>query len=57
MTRSETTKFLGELLISTRFVGAGKHWASEVSIDPMDEKQKELIICNFPRQISALYLG
>lgn len=30
MTRAEITKFLGELLVNTRFAGAGKHWASEI---------------------------
>lgn len=30
MTRAETTKFLGQLLVSTRIGGAGSHWASEV---------------------------
>lgn len=34
MTRAETTEFLGQLPINTRFSGAGKHWASEVSVDP-----------------------
>ncbi len=33
MNRAETTKFLGELLKRDRFRGAGKYWASEVSID------------------------
>ena len=47
MTRSETTKFLGELLISTRFVGAGKHWASEVSIDPMGREAKRVDYMQF----------
>lgn len=57
MDRKETTKFLGQLLINTRFGGAGKHWASEVSIDRGGEKQKELITCNFPQLISAPYPG
>ena len=47
MTRSETTKFLGQLLISTRFVGAGKHWASEVSIDPMGREAKRVDYMQF----------
>lgn len=38
MNRAETTKFLGRLLISQRFSGAGKHWASEVSVDPWKAK-------------------
>ena len=33
MNRTETTKFLGELLKRDRFSGMGKYWASEVSID------------------------
>lgn len=33
MNRKETTKFLGDLLVSDRFSGMGKHWAREVSID------------------------
>lgn len=33
MNRVETTKFLGELLKSSRLSGMGKYWASEVSID------------------------
>ena len=38
MNRKETTEFLGQLLVSTRFGGAGKHWASEVSVDPWKAK-------------------
>lgn len=34
MDRKSTTKFLGDLLISTRLTGTlGKYWASEVSLD------------------------
>ena len=33
MNRSETTRFLGELLKRDRFRGIGKYWASEVSVD------------------------
>ncbi len=33
MNRSETTKFLGNLLKRDRFSGMGKYWASEVSVD------------------------
>lgn len=33
MNRKETTEFLGNLLISEKFAGPGKHWAREVSID------------------------
>lgn len=40
MDRKKTTKFLGKLLVSDRFVGAGKYWAKEVSIDPFSTKGK-----------------
>lgn len=33
MNRKETTKFLGDLLMSDRLSGLGKYWAKEVSID------------------------
>ena len=33
MDRKETTKFLGELLISQRLSGLGNYYASEVSLD------------------------
>lgn len=33
MDRKATTKFLGDLLISEKFQGLGKYWASEVSLD------------------------
>ena len=33
MNRKETTAFLGKLLVKERLTGAGKYWASEVSID------------------------
>lgn len=33
MNRKNTTKFLSDLLISTKFNGIGKYWASEVSLD------------------------
>ena len=38
MDRKKTTEFLGNLLVSDRFGGAGKHWAKEVSIDPFSAK-------------------
>ena len=47
MTRAETTKFLGELLVSTRLNGAGKYWASEVSIDPWTTKGKRVDYMQF----------
>lgn len=40
MTRKETTEFLGNHLVSSRFSGIGKYWASEVSIDPWKAKGK-----------------
>ncbi len=40
MDRKKTTEFLGNLLVSDRFVGAGKYWAKEVSIDPFSAKGK-----------------
>lgn len=33
MNRKETTAFLGKLMVKERLTGAGKYWASEVSID------------------------
>lgn len=33
MNRKETTEFLGKLLKREKFLGIGKYWASEVSID------------------------
>lgn len=33
MTRAETTEFLSNLLICTKFSGMGKYWAREVSLD------------------------
>jgi len=47
MTRAEITKFLGQLLINTRFRGAGKHWASEVSIDPWGTEAKRIDYMQF----------
>lgn len=47
MKRTEITKFLGELLISTRFGGFGKHWASEVSIDPWGQQPKRVDYMQF----------
>lgn len=47
MDRKETTKFLGQLLINTRFRGAGKHWASEVSIDPWGREAKRVDYMQF----------
>lgn len=47
MTRAETTKFLGQILINTRFAGAGKHWASEVSVDPWKARGKRVDYMQF----------
>lgn len=47
MKRAEITKFLGRLLISTRFGGAGKHWASEVSVDPWTANGKRVDYMQF----------
>ena len=47
MTRAEVTKFLSQLLINTRFSGAGKHWASEVSIDPWGREAKRVDYMQF----------
>ena len=33
MTRKETTKFLSDLLVNTKFSGIGKYYASEVTLD------------------------
>ena len=33
MNRKDVTKFLGDLLIHEKFMGMGKYWASEVSLD------------------------
>ena len=57
MGRTETTKFLGELLVNTRLATVGKHWAREVSIDPWTANGKRVDICSFLQRISALYLG
>lgn len=47
MTRTETTEFLGELLVATRLGGAGSHWASEVSIDPWTSNAKRVDYMQF----------
>lgn len=41
MTRSETTKFLSDLLIRDRLSGIGKYYASEVTLDWGQGKGKE----------------
>ncbi|RHK39949.1 hypothetical protein DW068_06150 [Anaerobutyricum hallii] len=47
MTRAETTKFLGQLLINQYFSGMGKHWASEVSVDPWSTNGKRVDFMQF----------
>lgn len=47
MTRTETTEFLGQLLVKQNFSGFGKHWASEVSVDPWREKGKRVDFMQF----------
>lgn len=47
MTRIETTKLLGQLLVSQHFSGAGKHWAREVSIDPWTTRGKRVDYMQF----------
>ena len=37
MNRKEITNFLSELLKKDRLTGLGKHWSSEVSIDPYNQ--------------------
>lgn len=41
MNRKETTEFLSNLLISNRFHGMGKYWASEVTLDYGHGKGRE----------------
>lgn len=45
--RKETTSFLSRLLIRDRFSGAGKYWASEVSIDPWSSGGKRVDFMQF----------
>ena len=47
MGRTETTKFLGELLVNTRLATVGKHWAREVSIDPWTANGKRVDYMQF----------
>lgn len=47
MTRAETTKFLGKLLIGQYFSEMGKHWASEVSVDLWSTKGKRVDFMQF----------
>lgn len=47
MTRAETTKFLGQLLIGQYFSKFGNHWASEVSVDPWSANGKRVDFMQF----------
>ena len=47
MNRAETTKFLSDLLLCDRFSGIGKHYASEVSIDPCTNHGKRVDFMQF----------
>ena len=47
MTRAETTKFLGQLLIGQYFSKFGNHWASEVSVDPWSARGKRVDFMQF----------
>lgn len=54
MNRKQTTKFLGDLLKRDKFLGAGKYWASEVSIDygTADVKRVDFMQFEPPSQMS-----
>ena len=47
MNRQETTKFLSDLLVYDRLLGAGKHYAREVSIDPCTNHGKRIDFMQF----------
>lgn len=47
MNRKEITNFLGELLKKDRLTGLGKHWSSEVSIDPFTTKGRRVDFIEF----------
>lgn len=47
MNRPEITKFLSDLLICDRFLGAGKYYAREVSIDPCTNHGKRVDFMQF----------
>lgn len=55
MTRAETTKFLGQLLIGQYFSKFGNHWASEVSVDSWSAMGNGLILCSFRQGIRCPY--
>ena len=41
MNRKETTQFLSDLLVQSKFGGMGKYWAREVTLDYLHGKGKE----------------
>lgn len=47
MNRKEITNFLNELLKKDRLTGPGKHWSSEVSIDPFTTKGRRVDFIEF----------
>lgn len=47
MNRKEITNFLSELLKKDRLTGLGKHWSSEVSIDPFTTKGRRVDFMEF----------
>ena len=47
MNRAETTRFLSDLLLYNRLLGAGKYYAREVSIDPWTDHGKRVDFMQF----------
>lgn len=47
MNRKDKTKLLSEILISTRFSGPGKYWASEVTFDAFSSNSKRIDFVQF----------
>ena len=47
MNRKEITNFLNELLKKDRLTGPGKHWSSEVSIDPFTTRGRRIDFMEF----------
>ena len=47
MNRKETTEFLNELLMSYKFSGMGKYWASEVTLDYGTKEVKRIDFLQF----------
>ena len=56
MPRSEITKFLG-IAYKYTFSRSGKHWASEVSIDPWTTSGKRVDYMQFSLLINIPYPG